>query len=80
VDYVDSLRLRDVPIRAFHGEKDPIIPVEESQRLVKLVNEIGGQARLSIYPDLGHNCWDRADDDPALWQWNLAQKRQAKCS
>jgi predicted peptidase len=75
VDYVDSLRLRDVPIWAFHGEKDPIVPVEESRRLVRLVNEIGGNARLTIYPDLGHNCWDRAYNDPALWDWILAQKR-----
>jgi predicted peptidase len=75
VDYVDSLRLRDVPIWAFHGEKDPIIPVEESRRLVRLVNEIGGSARLTIYPDVGHNCWDRAYEDPALWDWMLARKK-----
>lgn len=75
VDYLDSLRLRDVPIWAFHGEKDPIIPVEESQRLVRLVNQIGGKARLTIYPDMGHNCWNRAYNDPTLWDWILAQKR-----
>ena len=75
VDYVDSLRLHDVPIWAFHGEKDPIIPVEESRRLVELVRQIGGKARLTIYPDLGHNCWDRAYEDPALWDWMLAQKK-----
>lgn len=75
VDYVDSLRLRDVPLWAFHGGKDPIIPVEESRRMVELVNKIGGQARLTIYPDLGHNCWDRAYDDPALWEWILAQRK-----
>jgi predicted peptidase len=28
VDFMDALRLRDVPIWAFHGDKDPIIPVE----------------------------------------------------
>lgn len=75
VDYVDSLRLRDVPLWAFHGGEDPIIPVEESRRLVRLVNEIGGHARLTIYPDLGHNCWDRAYADPALWEWMLSQKK-----
>src|SRR5260370_11155768 len=75
VDYVDSLRLRDVPIWAFHGEKDPIIPVQESRRLVELVNQIGGKARLTTYPNAGHNCWDRAYNDPALWDWMLAQKK-----
>ena len=75
VDYVDALRLRNVPIWAFHGEKDPIIPVEESRRLVELVKKIGGNARLTVYPGVGHNCWDRAYDDPALWDWILAQKK-----
>jgi predicted peptidase len=75
VDFVDSLRLRDVPIWAFHGEDDPIIPVEESRRLVALVNGIGGKARLTTYPGVGHNCWDRAYDDPALWDWMLSQKK-----
>jgi predicted peptidase len=75
VDYVDALRLRDVPIWAFHGEKDPIIPVEESRRLVELVKQIGGKARLTVYPGVGHNCWDRAYDDPALWDWIFAQEK-----
>jgi predicted peptidase len=75
VDYVDSLRLRDVPIWAFHGDQDPIIPVEESLRLVRLVNQIGGKARLTVYPGVGHNCWDRAYRDPALWDWMLDQKK-----
>jgi pimeloyl-ACP methyl ester carboxylesterase len=75
VEYLDSLRLRAVPIWAFHGEKDPIVPAEESRRLVRLVNEIGGNARLTIYPDLGHNCWDRAYNDRALWDWILAQHK-----
>jgi len=75
VDYLDSMRLRDVPMWAFHGAKDPIIPVEESRRMVDLVNKIGGHARLTVYPDLGHDCWERAYDDPELWKWMLAQKK-----
>lgn len=76
VDYVDSLRLRDVPMWAFHGEDDPIIPVEESRRLVRLVNDLGGHARLTVYPGVGHNAWDRAYADPALWEWMLAQRKK----
>ena len=76
VSYLDSLRLRDVPIWAFHGEKDPIIPVAESRRLVELVNQIGGQTRLTIYPGVGHNAWELAYDDPALWEWMLDQTKK----
>lgn len=78
VDYLDSMRLRDVPIWAFHGEKDPIIPVEESRRLVRLVNEIGGHAKLTTYPGVGHHSWERAYEDPELWQWILAQKKEPR--
>ena len=42
---------------------------------VEPVNRIGGRARLTIYPDAGHNGWDRACHDPALWDWMLAQER-----
>ena len=42
---------------------------------IELVNQIGGKARLTIYPDAGHNCWDLAYSDPALWEWMLAQAR-----
>jgi predicted peptidase len=78
VDYVDGLRLRDVPIWAFHGEDDPIVPVEESRRLVRLVNDLGGHARLTVYRGVGHNCWDRAYADPALWKWMLSQWKQQR--
>lgn len=76
IDYVDSIRLRDVPIWAFHGDADPIIPVEESKRLVELVKKVGGNARLTLYPGVGHNSWDRAYSDPELWAWMLAQKKK----
>lgn len=76
VDYVDSLRLRDVPVWAFHGEDDPIIPVEESVRLVRLVKNIGGTAKLTVYPGIGHNCWDKAYNEPGLWEWILAQRKR----
>ncbi len=75
VDYVDALRLRDVPMWAFHGEDDPIIPVAESRRMVELVRGIGGKARLTVYPGVGHNSWDRAYNEPELWQWMLAQRK-----
>jgi predicted peptidase len=75
VSFLDSLRLRDIPIWAFHGADDPLIPVEESQRLVRLVNGLGGQAQLTVYPGVGHNAWDRAYDDPALWEWLALQSK-----
>lgn len=35
----------------------------------------GGDARLTVYEDLGHSAWGRAYADQDLWEWLLAQKK-----
>src|SRR5690606_23701288 len=39
--------LKDVPIWAFHGAKDEVVPVSESEAMVNAINEIGGNAKLT---------------------------------
>jgi len=63
--------LRHIPIWLFHGENDPVIPVEESRRM-KLA---GADIRYTEYPNVEHNSWDRAYSDEAMWKWLFAQRR-----
>ncbi len=51
-------RLAQLPIRAFHGGKDPVVPMVYSQLMVDAVNACGGHAELTIYPEDDHNCWE----------------------
>jgi predicted peptidase len=67
--------LREVPVWAFHGELDTTVPVEESRRLVNELRACGGDARLTVYPDTGHDCWTRTYEDPALYAWFLEHAR-----
>ncbi len=46
--------------------------------MARAIRACGGQLRLTIYPDLGHNSWDPAYEDPALYTWLLAQRRPPK--
>jgi predicted peptidase len=69
--------LKDVPVWAFHGALDPVVPVAESERAVEALRACGGQARLTVYPDAEHDAWTRTYDDPALYAWLLAQRRSA---
>ncbi len=57
------------PIKAFHGEVDPVVPVVYSQILCKAVNDRGGSATLKIYPNVQHNSWDYAYEEPDLIEW-----------
>ena len=72
----DARRLAKLPAWVFHGEDDNVVPVDESQRMVKFMNERGGEhAKLTTYPGVGHNSWDKAYADEAMWTWLLEQKR-----
>jgi dipeptidyl aminopeptidase/acylaminoacyl peptidase len=64
-----------MPVWAFHGEKDQVVPADESRALVRAVERAGGSAKLTIYPDTEHNSWDRAYEDEELPKWLLEHKR-----
>ncbi|HEY9593393.1 MAG TPA: dienelactone hydrolase family protein [Spirochaetia bacterium] len=66
--------IRHVPVRAFHGAKDTVVPLSKSKELVDALIAVGGNATLTVYPDAEHDSWTRTYDDPGLYDWMLAQK------
>jgi predicted peptidase len=66
-----AAQLRNTPVWAFHGAKDTIVPVSESQKLIDALQNIGGNARLTIFPDTGHDAWQQAYNDPQFYEWLL---------
>lgn len=69
-------RLANVPVWAFHGGKDPVIPVAESQKMVNAVNASGGSANLTIYPENDHNAWSDTYSNPEVFQWLLTHQKK----
>lgn len=74
-DPASACALKAMPVWAFHGDRDDVVTPEGSFAMARAIRACGGQPRLTIYPDLGHNSWDPAYDDPALYYWLLAQRR-----
>jgi predicted peptidase len=68
-------RLKDVPVWAFHGAKDEVVPPEASKRAVEAVLASGGNARLTIYPEAGHDSWTETYSNPELFAWFLQHSR-----
>lgn len=68
-------RCKQTPFWFFHGDRDPVVPLEESQRLANAIRASGGEARLTLYADTGHDCWSRAFADDELYKWLLSQQR-----
>jgi len=69
--------LKTLGVWAFHGGKDPVVPLEESQRMVELVKKAGVRdAKLKIYPEAGHDSWTETYKDPELYEWLLKHERK----
>lgn len=64
--------LADMPLWAFHGEKDQAVKPEGSKDLVAALEKLGAHPKLTLYPELGHNCWDAAYRDAGLAEWFLS--------
>ncbi|HBE68754.1 MAG TPA: phospholipase [Planctomycetaceae bacterium] len=69
-------RIKDLPTWVFHGAKDPVIPVSESERMVRALKAAGGDVRLTVYPDAAHDAWTEAYNTPELYQWLAGQARK----
>ncbi len=73
-DTREACALKGKPVWAFHGDRDDVVTPEGSFAMVRAIRACGGNPRLTIYPDLGHNAWDPAYDDPALYLWLLSHR------
>jgi predicted peptidase len=76
VDKANSAsKLKDIPSWAFHGANDDIVPVKESRKVVNAIKALGGNAKLTVYPDADHNAWDQAYKTKELYEWLFAQRK-----
>jgi predicted peptidase len=70
-DPARALRLKNVPVWAFHGAKDYIVPLSESAQMVEALKRVGGKVTFTIYPDAAHDAWTETYHNPVLYDWFL---------
>lgn len=68
-------RLSTVPIWAFHGADDDVVPPSRSGDMVTLVKKAGGDIRYKEFKDTGHNSWDQAYGTERAIKWLLRQRK-----
>jgi predicted peptidase len=71
--------LKTLGVWAFHGAKDPVVLLSESERMVGAFKKAGAtDVKLTVYPEAQHDSWTAAYNDPALFDWFLAHTRAPK--
>lgn len=68
-------KLKTLPIWVFHGANDDTVPPDESKKMVRALEEVGVNVKLTIYPGVGHDSWSKAYSEPELYTWMFAQYR-----
>lgn len=70
-----ACKLNDMPVWAFHGELDEVVKPKGSINMINAIkrcpNRNSENTKLTLYPDVGHNSWDKAYSDPSIYSWLL---------
>ncbi len=68
--------LKSLPVWAFHGAKDSVVPLVESQRMIDALKRFGTRTLdLTVYPEADHDSWTATYANPALYDWFLKHHR-----
>lgn len=65
--------LKNIPIWAFHGRKDDVVPFEQSEMLVNALKACGSNVKFTAYPEAKHDSWTITYDNPEVFEWMLSQ-------
>ncbi len=72
----DAKKIKNLPIWVFHGGKDPVVKVAQSEAMVNALKSAGAEhVKFTVYPDAGHDSWTETYNNPDFYDWLLKQKR-----
>jgi len=71
-------RIKQLPVWVFHGQKDDVVPIEYSQRMVDALKKTGSDVKFTIYPEANHDSWTETYNNPEVYKWLLNQSKSDK--
>lgn len=77
-DPTQAANIGKLPVWAFHGEDDRVVPIERSREMVSAIKTAKGKAKLTAYPGVGHDSYTRTYANPELYAWLLRHARRSK--
>jgi predicted peptidase len=73
----DVEKLKSMPIWIFHGAKDDVVPLSESEKMVQFLEKKGNTTtKFTVFPNANHNSWDAAYATKELYDWFLLHSRK----
>ncbi|MED5586214.1 MAG: sialate O-acetylesterase [Verrucomicrobiota bacterium] len=73
----DLKKAGDIPVWAFHGDKDGVVPQRETEILVDALKDAGNKkVKFTSYPGVGHDSWTRTYANPEFYKWIFSQSKK----
>ncbi|WP_158545321.1 prolyl oligopeptidase family serine peptidase [Bremerella cremea] len=69
-----AVALQSIPVWAFHGRDDDIVPLIRSQEIIDELTKIGSDATLTIYDNVRHDSWSATYANREIYDWLLTHK------
>jgi predicted peptidase len=71
-------RLVGVPVWAWHGDSDDVVPVAKSRRMIEAIRQAGGDPKYSELGGVGHDSWTAAYRSEGVLSWMFAQHHHSR--
>lgn len=68
-------RLAKVPVWAWHGDADDVVPVSRSRTMIDAIRRAGGAPRYTELAGVGHDSWTPAYTSAELLDWIFSQRK-----
>lgn len=80
LDFIDKNidKLLDMPVWAFHGKLDTVVPFEETERIVRRLEGRNRNLKFSAEPDLDHGIHWQVYPGREIYDWFLRHDRRSR--
>ena len=68
-------RIKDIPIRAFHGSLDTTVPPSGTKDMEEALKRVGGNITATYLDGYAHSIWDPAFGTEGLTEWLFSQRK-----
>jgi len=68
--------IANLPIWAFHGDKDSVVKTKRSQDMIAALKKAGGPIKYTEYPNTSHNSWTATYRNPEMYEWLFSQRKK----
>ncbi len=74
-DPAQAEKLAKLPIWIFHGEKDPLVPLDRPRDMIAAIKKAGGNPEYTELKGVGHDAWTATYKNDKVLDWLFEQKK-----